>query len=141
MSNNKYFFILDKGKIIDVKELAAKYATDMIGSIAYGLKVHSLTNPDAEFRKYGKKIFDLDIRRSFAIFAIFLRRSIVSLAQLKIFGKESTIFLRDVFWQAINHRLESKEYRNDLIDILIELRNSYGNEEMNGFSKYHMQNI
>lgn len=126
-----------EGKIVDVKDLAARYTTDMIGNIAYGIKVDSLNNPDSAFRKYGKKIFECNVIRNLTFLATFCVPGIIPLIRLKVFGESTTKFLRDAFRQTINLRLESKEKRDDLIDILIDLRNTYGNEEINGFSKCH----
>lgn len=138
MSDKIHIFISGKGRMIDVKELAAKYTTDMIGSIAYGLKVNSLNNPNAEFRVYGRKIFEYGTIRGMELLSVFFFPHIVRAARFKVFGKDSSDFLRNVFWQTINHRLQSKEKRNDLIDILIELKNNYGDQDIEGFSKCHI---
>ncbi|XP_029155011.1 cytochrome P450 6k1-like [Nylanderia fulva] len=119
----------DAKKEIDVKDLTAKFATDMIGCTAYGLNVNSLNNPNAEFRKYGKMIFECSYVRGFEILAMFFFPHIVRLAGIKTFGRESSRFLRKVFWETINQRLESGVKKNDLIDILIELKNSDQNIE------------
>ncbi|KAL6418463.1 hypothetical protein ACFW04_012069 [Cataglyphis niger] len=42
----------DGKEMIEVRELAAKFTTDVIGSTAYGLDVNSFKDPNAEFRKY-----------------------------------------------------------------------------------------
>lgn len=52
-----------------------------------------------------------------------------------MFGKQPTVFLRQVFWETITHRMESGIKRNDLIDILLELKKDYGDQDYNGFSK------
>ena len=40
----------------DIKDLAARYTTDVIGSCAFGLDTNSLDNPNSEFRMMGKKV-------------------------------------------------------------------------------------
>ncbi|KAL6418474.1 hypothetical protein ACFW04_012069 [Cataglyphis niger] len=65
--------------------------------------------------------------------AIFFLPSIVRLTRVKLFGKEPTIFLRKVFWETITQRMESDIKRNDLIDILLELKKNYGDQDYNGF--------
>ncbi|EZA62496.1 Cytochrome P450 6k1 [Ooceraea biroi] len=122
-----------KGKEIEVKDLAAKFTTDIIGCTAYGLNVNSLNNPDAEFRKYGKMIFDYDNVRGYELFAVFFLPDLARMIGIKTFGKDSSAFLRKVFWETINHRMESGEKRNDLIDILIDLKKTYGSQDIDGF--------
>lgn len=128
----------DARKEMDVKDLTAKFATDMIGCIAYGLNVNSLNNPNAEFRKYGKMIFEYGYVRGFEMLATFFLPHIVRITGIKTFGKESSYFLRKVFWETINQRIESGMKRNDLIDILIELKKSHSHQNIEGFGK---QNI
>ncbi|KAG5328855.1 CP6K1 protein, partial [Acromyrmex heyeri] len=117
------------GKTIEVRELTAKFATDIIGSTAYGLDVNSFKDPNAEFRKYGKMIFHYDTYRSFEMLAIFFLPTIVRLTRIKMFGKEPTDFMRKVFWETLTHRMKSGLKRNDLIDILLELKNNNNNDQ------------
>lgn len=42
-----------------MKDYAARFTTDVISLAAFGLETDSLHHPDAEFRKYGQKIFEL----------------------------------------------------------------------------------
>lgn len=46
---------------MDVKDLVENLATDMIGSSAYSLNIDSVNNPECEFRKNGREMFDFDI--------------------------------------------------------------------------------
>lgn len=39
------------------KELGAKYTTDVIASCAFGIDAYSLEDPESEFRKMGRNIF------------------------------------------------------------------------------------
>jgi len=120
---------------LEIKELSAKFSTDIIGSTAYGLNVNSFNNPDAEFRKYGRKIFEITIIRGFEFFAIFFVPSIIPAAGIKVFNKESTKFLRNVFSETLTQRAKSGIKRNDLIDLLIELKKTHGDQDIEGFSK------
>lgn len=121
------------GKTIEVRDLTARFTTDIIGSTAYGLDVNSFKDPDAEFRKYGKMIFHYDTFRGLEMLAIFFLPTIVRLARIKLFGKQPTDFLRKVFWETLTQRMESGVKRNDLIDILIELKNE--NSDLKDFCK------
>ncbi|KAK2585576.1 hypothetical protein KPH14_010210 [Odynerus spinipes] len=88
-----------KGKNMDVKEMCAKFTTDLIATTAFGIRTNSLSNPDAEFRKYGKKVFEYNISRGFEFLSIFFIPGIVKYTGAKFFGKEVSTFLRSVFWQ------------------------------------------
>lgn len=38
-------------------QLSAKYTTDVVAAVAFGLDGQSFTNPDADFRRMGDEIF------------------------------------------------------------------------------------
>ncbi|XP_011689077.1 PREDICTED: cytochrome P450 6k1-like [Wasmannia auropunctata] len=132
---NTYLELLnldDKGIELDIREVTAKFSTDIIGTTAYGLNVNSLNNPDAEFRRHGKKVFHIDFFRGYEMLAMFFLPGIFRLAGWKVFGKESTVFLRNALWETLIQRTESGIKRNDLIDVLIELRKTYGDQDIGG---------
>lgn len=47
---------------IEIKDLLARFTTDTISSCAFGIETNSINNPDSEFRKYGKKVFETTLR-------------------------------------------------------------------------------
>lgn len=124
--------LVGKGKELDLKDVAVKFSTDMIGCTAFGYNVNSLNNPDIDFLKYGKKIFEFDHIRGLEFFVVFFYPSLIRFTNTKIFGKAND-YLRNVFWETINKRTKSGVKRHDLIDILIELKKSHGNQDINGF--------
>lgn len=42
----------------EIKDLCARYTTDVIGSCAFGIETHSLDDPNSGFRRMGKRIFE-----------------------------------------------------------------------------------
>lgn len=126
-------FLEGKGKVVDIKDLCAKFTTDLIATTAYGLKVNSLNNPNAEFRESGRKIFNFTMSRGFEILTMFFMPSLIKIVRPSFFGKESGDFLRRVFWDTIDFRIQSGIKRDDLIDLLIELRKNHQNQDLGGF--------
>ncbi|XP_034190826.2 cytochrome P450 6AQ1 [Osmia lignaria lignaria] len=116
------------GKVIELKDLCANFTTDMIGSTAFGLKVSSLEKPDTLFRDHGRQIFSYSLKRSLEFIIIFFLPEYVKYTRPKLFGKSTNEFLRNVFWDVINERVKSQEKRNDLIDLLIELKKKHEND-------------
>lgn len=48
----------------EVKDLCAKYTTDVIACCAFGVQANSLSDPKSEFREMGKDIVDWTWRRA-----------------------------------------------------------------------------
>ena len=133
--NSFYSYKIGSGKILEVKEICAKFTTDAIGTTAFGLKMNSLNDPDAPFRKLGKDIFTFDTLRAIELTSIFFIPHFAWLINSKFF-REGSDFLRKSFWETMNERVKSGQKRNDLIDLLIEIKNSSGNNEVvNGLSE------
>lgn len=47
------------GDDLDVTEIMAKFSTDVIGSCAFGVEANSLKDPNAEFRRMGRAVFEI----------------------------------------------------------------------------------
>ncbi|XP_043471112.1 cytochrome P450 6k1-like [Leptopilina heterotoma] len=124
---------LEVAKTINVKEICGKYTTDLVGLIGFGLNLNSLNNPNAEFRKYGKMMFgDFTNRRKVELTSIYLSPSYIkNIFDYRFFEKESGEFFRKEFTKIFQIREESKIVRNDLLDILIEIKKEDSTLEMN----------
>lgn len=124
-------FILGDGKSIELKEICAKFTTDMVGLTAYGLKVNSLNNPEAEFRMKGRCVFKHSYLRIMEFNTMFFAPALMKPLGFKFFSSEATEFLRDALWSTLIERERSGQKRNDLIDLLIELKNNEKNNPEN----------
>lgn len=112
------------GMKIDVKETIGKFTTDAIYSIAFGVNSRSFKDPNSEYRNVARQILNLDdIGRAFSTFAYFLAPRLVQILGLKMIDGKSGAFLSDLFWHTMEDRIEKKFVRNDLLDIIIELKN------------------
>lgn len=128
------------GKVVEVKDICANFTTDMIGNTAFGVRVNSLHDPKATFREYGRMIFNFDLARSLDFTIIFFFPDLVKYIKPKFFGKKPTQFLRTVFWDVINQRIESGQKRGDLIDVLIEMKEKYKDDKtLTDFSTYSLE--
>ena len=132
---NVILWILGAGRSVEVKDICARFTTDLIGVTAYGIKFGALTDPEALMRKVGKDIFSKNYKRHIEILSTLLIPSVVNVFNFQIFGKKATDFLRSMFWQAIDGRINSGIKRSDLIDFIIDLKKDQENNPDNKLGK------
>lgn len=106
---------------IEVKDVIARFTTDVIGSCAFGLETNSLKNSESQFRMFGKRIF-----QSINPAKIFFASSLPKLARLlhmRISDVEASNFLFNIVNDNINYREANGVERHDFMDLMIQLRN------------------
>lgn len=110
----------------EVKELCALFTTDLIATIAFGVSANSLQNPNGEFRSNCRKMFLFNIKRAIDFGIAFFLPKLVTPLRIKIFSPEFSKFLRSTITYVMQERELSGKQRNDLIDILVALKNEKG---------------
>lgn len=123
---------------MNIKDLAGKFITDLIGLASYGVKLNSLKDPKAEFRKFGKAMFGTyNFTRAIELATVWLAPQYASFFGFKFFPKSASDFFRIAFKDILDERTKSQEKRNDFIDLMIQLKNNEKNDtNSNGFSMY-----
>ncbi|XP_053598699.1 cytochrome P450 6k1-like [Microplitis demolitor] len=112
------------GKQLELKELCARFTTELIASTAFGIRANCLHDSKAEFREKGRQIFEPSLWRNFEITSLFFAPQLVNSLKLEFVPRDSAKFLRTTLWDVINERERLGVKRGDLIDLLIELRNN-----------------
>ncbi|KAH8277616.1 hypothetical protein KR018_002239, partial [Drosophila ironensis] len=107
---------------VEIKDLCARFTTDVIGSCAFGLECFSLKDPNSEFRSKGRMIFEKPRHSMLVQLFIFTNAKLASKLRFKILPDELTEFFLSAVKNTIDYRLKNNVKRNDFIDLLIELR-------------------
>ncbi|XP_017043517.1 probable cytochrome P450 6w1 [Drosophila ficusphila] len=113
---------LGSGSSVQVKDLCARFTTDLIATIAFGLEANALQNASSEFFYHNKAIFAVTLRRAIDFAIIFMLPAFASLARVKLFSKETTKFIRSSINYVLAERERTGQKRNDLVDILLALK-------------------
>ncbi|KRT83630.1 cytochrome P450, partial [Oryctes borbonicus] len=119
----KNYLDAQNDKVVDMKEVCGKYATDVISSCTFGVNACSLVNEDSEFRVMGKRLFNSNLIRKVSAFGYFLAPAVIKVFKLSFLDREATVYLNDLFWRILHERESNMTRRNDLVDILIDLKN------------------
>ncbi|KAF2894454.1 hypothetical protein ILUMI_11716 [Ignelater luminosus] len=117
---------------VDIKDVLARFTTNIIGSCAFGLDCNCFTDPNSQFRKCGKRIFDLTKLETFALFLAFSVPSLARKIGIKTTPDEVTEFLLNVIQEAVKYREQNNIMRKDFLQLLIEIKNSVKDENGKG---------
>ncbi|XP_069688236.1 uncharacterized protein [Periplaneta americana] len=129
------------GDVVSVKDTMARYTTDVIASCAFGIESNSLKNPEAEFRRYLRRIFEFSFRKGLASVTAFFSPAVQNFFKLYILDGETTDFIRKTVWSTVEYREKHGVVRKDFLDCMIELRNKGRSEVSNGSVSENDSNI
>lgn len=110
------------GQIEDVKEILAKFSTDVIGCCAFGIECDSFKNPNSQFRKMGKRVFHMPFHKAILQMLLFFFPSMISKVNFSILGSDVNSFFYNLVKNTIEHREKNNIVRNDFLQLLMELR-------------------
>lgn len=112
------------GDVVDIKEVIAKFGTDVIGSCAFGIQTNSFKYPDAEFRRMGKKVFAPVFTKIVHDLWTILAPSTVPTKLVDMHNKELTVFFTNCVKETIAYREANNIKKNDFLQLLIDMKNS-----------------
>ncbi|XP_055848861.1 cytochrome P450 6a2-like [Episyrphus balteatus] len=115
-------FVGEEGAVIELKDLNARFTTDVIGSCAFGLEVNSLKDPNAQFRIYGQKIFS-EQRHGLIMMFVNSCPSLARKLGMKVTNDDVEEFFMGVVKKTVEYREKNNIKRNDFMNILIDMKN------------------
>nr|UUB32635.1 cytochrome P450 CYP6BX1 [Dendroctonus rhizophagus] len=112
------------GEAAEIKELVARFTTDVIGSCGFGIESDSLKDVNSSFFQHGQSIFKkLTPKAAPQIYKLILR----SLGLIKRFNidlEETEAFFRKLVEDTVKYREENKIVRKDFLHLMIQLKNN-----------------
>ncbi|XP_013112033.2 cytochrome P450 6a9 isoform X1 [Stomoxys calcitrans] len=118
----------EKSNIVEIKELLARFTTDIIGRCAFGVECNSLKDPNAEFRIMGRRSM---IERRHGKWVNGFIQGFPSLARklnIAMVKDEFTEFFIRIVRETVAYREQNNIKANDFLSILMELRDGEGKE-------------
>ncbi|XP_055680720.1 probable cytochrome P450 6d5 [Lutzomyia longipalpis] len=113
-----------EGNVHEVRDLTARFLTDLIASVAFGINVNSIADPNAHFRKMGQKALAPTFRNGIVVFLSFMAPKVLDYLKLKQFDDDVEKFMVSIVEQTVKHREKNNVVREDFMQLLIQLRNS-----------------
>lgn len=111
------------GETVEIREIFARYATNVIASVAFGIDVDCIENPNAEFRQYGQRFFDPTPTNMFRFNLAFIYPKLAQLLRLRFADKDVGDFMTETVRQTLEYREKNNVIRKDFLQMLIQLRN------------------
>ncbi|XP_016922170.2 probable cytochrome P450 6a14 [Apis cerana] len=114
--------LVKMGEPIDVREVTAKFTTDVIGSCVFGIKMNSLSGKESEFRRFGRQIFAMSFLKILRLrIKQFLPMLHYLLVRILPADQETKIMLK-LTKDTFNFREKHNIVRPDFMNILMELK-------------------
>jgi cytochrome P450 family 6 len=115
--------LASKGETIEVKDVLARYSTDIIASCAFGIQCNSLKNPDAEFRNWGRKIFEPTFKTRLVRTIDLALSSSPRFLRTRTSPKDVDTYFMNMVTDTVEYREKNDLKRNDFMQLLIQLKN------------------
>lgn len=116
-------------EMIEMKESLAKFTTDVIGNIAFGLEMNSIKDDDSMFRQIGRKVFNPVSNFQLKVLFLAAYRDLARLLRLTFFTKDVTEFFQNTIRETIEYRRKNNIDRNDMLDTMLKLYDDGKQEE------------
>lgn len=109
--------------VFEFRDLMARYNTNIISSVAFGIENDCINEPDHIFRRMGAKIFEPTWKNGLRGVFAFLGPKLFHTLKLKGFEQEVEDFMFSIVKQTVEYREEKNLTRNDFMQLLIQLKN------------------
>lgn len=110
--------------VMDVKDLAARFTTDVIGTCAFGLEINCLKDSNEEFRNMCRRAF---VEQRYGNLGLALRFGFPELARrLHVTETVAEVekFFMDIVRDTVDYREKNQVKRHDFMDMLIDMKNN-----------------
>lgn len=123
------FDVVKEHEELEIKDLLARFTTDVIGTCAFGIECNSLKDPNAEFRRHGRDVFEKPRNSTLKNVLISGFMGTSKKLHVKTIADEVSEFFLGVVRDTIEYREKNNITRNDFMDLLIKIKNEETNDK------------
>lgn len=114
---------------VEVRDISARYMTNVIASVAFGANINCIDNPNTSFRKYGKKFFDINLKNGLRLLLTFVYPPLLKFFKIRVVDRDVEDFMTAMVEQTMEYREKNNVVRKDFFQLLVQLRNT-GNVQL-----------
>lgn len=108
---------------IEMNDIVARFTTDVIGNVAFGLDMNCTKNPESMFFKMGRKVFNPSATQTMKILFLTTFRKFTQKFNFRVIEKDISDFFMSSIKDTIDYRESNGIVRNDFFNLLLELKN------------------
>uniref|UniRef100_A0A1L8E4F1 Putative cytochrome n=1 Tax=Nyssomyia neivai TaxID=330878 RepID=A0A1L8E4F1_9DIPT len=112
------------GKPIEMFEVCARYAVDIIGSVFFGITVDSINNPENTFRQIGRIAQGEKLSVALRSLTLVLVPKLAKIFRLGFMPPFVGKYVINLVKETIEYREKNSVTRNDFMQLLLQLRNT-----------------
>lgn len=116
--------LADKSSEIEVREILARFTTDVIGNCAFGIECNSLKDPNSEFRRNGRKTVELSKLETLKLYFLIMFPEMGRKLNMRFFKPDVVEFFLKLLKDTVDYRERNNVHRNDFMSLLIQLKNT-----------------
>ncbi|XP_055714130.1 probable cytochrome P450 6a23 [Phlebotomus papatasi] len=124
---------------VEIKDLLARFTTDVIGNCAFGLECNSLKDPNTEFRQYGILAFKRTILEGMKQLFLLTFPKVGRFFNMSFNDPKVASFYMKVVRETVAYREQNSVQRNDFMNLLIDLKNNAQDSEKLTFNELAAQ--
>lgn len=111
------------GKEVEMSEIMCLFAMDVIGSCAYGIEANLLQNPESDFRKVGKRLFQSSVLDGLRVMMLLAFPKLARAIGLSGFFRTDIVkYYCDIIIKNMEYRKANGIERNDFVQMLMQLK-------------------
>ncbi|KAJ0177501.1 hypothetical protein K1T71_007510 [Dendrolimus kikuchii] len=107
---------------IEGKDLATRYANDVIASCAFGLKTDTFADDNNAFYKVASSLTTLTFKKLMSFMIYRISPTVTRILGLQFSSKDEVKFYNEIVLGTMKYRDDNKIIRNDMIDILLQAK-------------------
>ncbi|KAM7343835.1 cytochrome P450 6a9-like [Cochliomyia hominivorax] len=109
---------------VEVRDILARFGTDVIGSCAFGIECNSLNDPEAKFHIMGRRLMTEQRHGVLGNAMMFNFPNLVRKLHWKAVPEEVGQFFMGLVEDTVNYREKNQVQRNDFLNMLMELKSN-----------------
>ncbi|XP_062538793.1 probable cytochrome P450 6d5 [Armigeres subalbatus] len=113
-----------RNEVVEIREILARYNTDNIASVAFGIQIDSINNPNEPFRSIGRKFFESNFRNNMRLIFTVMVPKLSKYLKIKTVDVEMEQFIIGMVRETLEYREKNGIVRKDMMQLLLQLRNT-----------------